>query len=451
MIILQRSEFANGLRPFSTNKQNLTKLPSAQTGWIEDGIDSESWHCICDGRIRGIPPPSAFSDYLADLTARASKKFSEPQKWVWSRKLLEQASDENSAQLMASAYPLDCRVLDLCCGAGADAVALANCRTVTAVDLSDHACLLARTNLALHRSGTDRESTATVLCQEAEVTQITADDWVHLDPDRRAQAVRRTNAMLLQPTWEICRRIIQSSAGGSVKLAPATRWLDLPDQDRSDMPLGFQFISCGRVVRQQRWWWNLDRYPTNSITLSMRTTSHSNSDWHHLRFPIEASPLFAKSNDRYMDDSIGAYETIVSNSARLGRFVGDADPVVRSACLQPALAHRFRLQLIGSSSGFFTSSAVNETSLPWIDWFEVVDIMPLDRKKIRAYLREREIGIVEIKTRDTDIVPETLRRELKLVKSKKSISLLVTKCGPKMIAILANRLSVACQERRADV
>jgi hypothetical protein len=54
-------------------------------------------------------------------------------------------------------------------------------------------------------------------------------------------------------------------------------------------------------------------------------------------------------------------------------------------------------------------------------------------------LRERKIGVLEIKVRNVEIVPELLRKEMKLGGSE-AATLLITKCGSKTIAMVAKRV-----------
>jgi hypothetical protein len=58
----------------------------------------------------------------------------------------------------------------------------------------------------------------------------------------------------------------------------------------------------------------------------------------------------------------------------------------------------------------------------------VLDNLTFDRKKLKAYLRERGIGTLEIKKRGSDIVPEQLRKELQ-PKGKGAATLIVTRVG----------------------
>ncbi len=100
---------------------------------------------------RGLSENSVrLAAWQARLAERAQRKFSSPTDWLWTSKLLEQASDEYVARMTASAYPDQVCVLDLCCGAGSDSVALARRGPVIAVDQCPVACELAYANLRRH-------------------------------------------------------------------------------------------------------------------------------------------------------------------------------------------------------------------------------------------------------------------------------------------------------------
>mgnify|MGYP006184401391 CR=1 FL=1 len=60
--------------------------------------------------------------------------------------------------------------------------------------------------------------------------------------------------------------------------------------------------------------------------------------------------------------------------------------------------------------------------------YRVLDNLVFDRKKLKAYLRERDIGVLEIKKRGADITPEELRKQLD-PKGKGAATLVVTRVG----------------------
>ena len=77
---------------------------------------------------------------------------------------------------------------------------------------------------------------------------------------------------------------------------------------------------------------------------------------------------------------------------------------------------------------------------PALACFEISDVLPLDLKRVRALLRERNIGRLEIKKRGVDHDPHKLRRQLGLI-GEESATLFVTRLRGRVTAILARRIN----------
>jgi len=393
----------------------------------EDGFDLDQWQAFVDGRA------SAIGAYQKQLESRARSKFSEPQNWIWTRKLLEQSSDEWVSRMIANAYPRDVLVHDVCSGAGADSVAIGMRGPVRSLDISPIACLLCQSNLRSHRI--KDFAVANVL---AESLVVGPEDWIHIDPDRRSLGVlgsgtRTTNADLFMPPLEIVVRLISESLGGSIKVAPTTladREVFAPCKNGTDIfyRIGKQFVSWGSSVRQQRWWWNSERFPAGSITVS---TMRSKDDWYHWSF---------QPSDSFTPHEFGSISDTLSPTAK---FIGDSDPAVRAAGGQLALASELRCEILGSEQGYFFADQVSLAKFRsqdrLIHWFEIEEVMPLDRKKLKQHLRNHGVGTLEIKVRDAPIVPEILRKELKPL-GKESRTILICRSARKIIAIIAKRV-----------
>jgi hypothetical protein len=60
--------------------------------------------------------------------------------------------------------------------------------------------------------------------------------------------------------------------------------------------------------------------------------------------------------------------------------------------------------------------------------YRVLDELAFDRKRLKAYLRERGVGVLEIKKRGSDVSPEALRKEMAL-KGENAATLIVTRVG----------------------
>ncbi len=71
---------------------------------------------------------------------------------------------------------------------------------------------------------------------------------------------------------------------------------------------------------------------------------------------------------------------------------------------------------------------------------EVEEILPLDLRQIAGYLRERNIGRLEIKKRGVEHDPATVRKQLHLAGDER-LHLFLTKLNGKHVAIVARRMS----------
>jgi hypothetical protein len=77
---------------------------------------------------------------------------------------------------------------------------------------------------------------------------------------------------------------------------------------------------------------------------------------------------------------------------------------------------------------------------PFATAFEVVEVLPYQEKAMRRWLRDHQIGSVEIKKRGIDVDPAQLRRRLGLA-GPQQCTLLLTRTPRGALAIVAQRLS----------
>jgi len=107
-------------------------------------------------------------------------------------------------------------------------------------------------------------------------------------------------------------------------------------------------------------------------------------------------------------------------------FVYEPDNAVVRSHLIGELAKSLELHSFSPGIAYLTSD--QQVSSPWLKGYRVLENLTFDRKKLKARLRELNIGVLEIKKRGADIVPEQLRKELAL-KGNKSATLIVTRVG----------------------
>lgn len=396
---------------------------AADFDWINSSAGQAAWSSLLHGQP--TPPIDSRSDKATarrrieflrlqrSFQASAKEKFPDPEDWFWTRKLLEQSSDHWCAEETANDFPSGEVVMDLCCGAGADAIALAKrSNRVIACDIDATALQLATLNAAKHQVGLD------LRLQPAETLDIPNDVWVHIDPDRRPGGARATYQHAFAPPWEDVQRMIGQCRGISVKVAPGTRF------EGDDAPPVIRFLSRQRSVRQQRWLWNSNRWPEGTIVVS----SLGPEAWSHEIFSRNET-----ESESTLYDKRG-WEL----DSGLDRYIGDYDPSIRAAGLSAPFATRLGCTLLFENGYLVGSEPVHHAM---VRWFEVLEVMSLDRKKLAAYSRSIHARSWELKSRGLEIDLDLLRKSLRVDPSSDSTyTLLCTKIQGKNRAVAAREV-----------
>jgi hypothetical protein len=112
--------------------------------------------------------------------------------------------------------------------------------------------------------------------------------------------------------------------------------------------------------------------------------------------------------------------------AKLGRYVYEPDNSLIRSGLIAEFSEPVGLTLISPDIAYLSSDT--RIHSPWMKGYEVIDDLVFDRKRLKAYVRENDIGILEIKKRGSDISPEELRKQL-APKGAGAATLIVTRVG----------------------
>lgn len=329
---------------------------------------------------------------------------------------LQQASDSQTAGYKASQFPCGEAVVDLCCGVGGDAMALANRGPVIALDRDPMLCRFAAHNLTKAAA-----PAAAVVCAPAERWTLPQRAWVHIDPDRRPADRRVADPHHSEPPVEVIEAIFARSAGGAVKLSPAAevpcRWATEGARE---------WISRSGSCRQQVVWFGTGP----AVGTRTATTLGRDGRPHSLRV---------------VGEEISA---AVAPAIAPAAWIFDFDPAVRAAGLSQTLANRLELGCLGGPAGFFTAATLPEEAVAPVALYQSFRVLwhgPVDQKKLRRLLAEWDVGVLEIKIRGVDLVAETLRRRLLKKRpqgSGRSLSLLIGRLQPQRgtYATVAERL-----------
>jgi hypothetical protein len=312
-----------------------------------------------------------------ELRGRAREKFTRAQEMFFTRKGLEQATDEQVAAVKAERFA-EGSVADLCCGIGGDLVALAThpSHSVVGVELDPAVAILAEANLRAYRCA--RASVFVGDAAEFAVADFAA--W-HVDPDRRPADHRTSQPEHFQPPLVAIQRLLAANSNAAIKLAPA-----------SDVPAHWQ----SAVERQ----W-----------LGSRGECRQQVVWHG------ALARFSGLHTATVVDALGGPRTIAGRhdqpipvAGALGRYLFEPHAAVLAAKLTAEVCRAHGLAAVSSGVAYLTGDTLVEE--PACEVFEILEALQLDQKKLRAYCRERNIGRLEIKKRGVHLDPAKLRQAI---------------------------------------
>ncbi len=130
---------------------------------------------------------------------------------------------------------------------------------------------------------------------------------------------------------------------------------------------------------------------------------------------------------------LSAEEVELAPVGELSAYLFEPDPSLIRSGLMGNLANQLGLWSISPGIAYLSGSEV--VSSPWLKTYEVLEVLPLDEKRLAAWCRDNDIGIVEIKKRGVDITPEALRPKLKL-KGAGAVTMVLTKVGDARRALI---------------
>lgn len=343
----------------------------------------------------------------ARLRERARSKFGDfAARMLFTRTGLEQATRLAVAAHHAGRFRRAGieHVADLGCGIGGDALALASLGIrVDAVDADEVTAALATVNLAPFGAS------VTVHHGQAQEQDLSGVEAVWLDPARRgAGEMGRARTDDWSPPLEWVFELTSRMPGG-VKLGPGL--------DRDRIPEGYeaQWVSAeGSTIELVLWSGSLAREGVTRSALVLRGQ--------------HAAELTAPADS---DD-----EPVRT----LGQFIHEPDGAVIRARLIGQVARSLRAGMLAEKIAYLTGEEA--VTSPFVQSFRVREVLPADTKKLARALKERGIGILEIKKRGVDVDPAALRQSLKL-KGEESATLIMTRIAGSRVAILADRVPPA--------
>ena len=362
-------------------------------------------------RARGVDPDLVSAALTQSrLRARAKEKFGQfASELLFTQAGLEQATRLPVAARHAQRYADAGATLvaDLGCGLGADALAMAGLGLrVLAIELDEQTAALATVNLRAFE-------TAQVRLADALQVDLAAEgvDAVFADPARRTRSGSRVfDPRAYSPDLDTLLALRERVPNLGLKVGPGVPYHALPSETQA------QWVSVDGAVVEAGLWFG-DLAPEGSGRSALLLTDDGA---HHLSWSGDA------------DAPAGQAPT-----GRLGRYVYEPDGAVIRAGLVARLCEQTGGTLLDPSIAYISTDTPVQT--PMATGFRVLDTFDFGLKRLRAYLRERNVGRVEIKKRGTAVVPDQLRQQLAL-KGENAATIILTRLRGKQSVLVVERL-----------
>ena len=383
------------------NKDELIELLQNQAALTDLVYDkNEITKLIPKLRKQGLNP-NLIANLLtqAKLRKQAQSKFGEfAGRMFFTEAALEQASRLQVAALHANRFKQAGikEVADLGCGIGAESLAFASLDLkVTAYELDEVTAAIAAYNLAIFDN-------AEVKNEDATTIDLTKHQALFFDPARRNSKARLFNPQDFSPNFDwVVDQAKQKPSG--IKLGPGHPHNQIPEEAEA------QWVSVDGDLVELSLWFNETKRPgvKRSALLITKDAKHE-----------------LKTNEKEQPAPTG----------ELGQYIHEPDNAVIRSHLINLLAEETNTHTIDPNIAYLSSN--HEVTSPWLKSYKVIKEMPFDRKQLKAYIKQNEIGTLEIKKRGADITPEQLRKELN-PKGPNKATLIITRIGDAHRAIFS--------------
>jgi hypothetical protein len=349
-------------------------------------------------RAEGHSPESiAAAVETVRLRERARVKFgADADAMFFTRAGVEQATRSSVAAHRAARFAAvgAGHVLDLCCGNGGDLLALARAGlTVEGVDADPLTVAVASAN-AVALGLADR---VTIRCADVTTVDLHGVPAAFCDPARRSRGRRVFDPAAYSPPWDFLR--------GLAAVVPLSGFKVAPGLDHALIPSGTEaeWVSDGGDVKELALW------SGDLATATRRATL----------LPSGAT--------------LTGTGTDLAPVGPIGEYLYDPDGAVVRAHLVAELAAQLGATTMDPTIAYLTSDRHVET--PFARAYRIDEVLPFSLKRLRAVLRGRGVGRVEIKKRGSALDVEQLRRDLRLSGDSEA-TVVLTRVSGRPLALL---------------
>ncbi|MBN2146151.1 MAG: hypothetical protein JW726_02140 [Anaerolineales bacterium] len=331
---------------------------------------------------RRFPPELARTALeIAILRAEAARKFPFAEKLYFTRPALEQASSYEVATYRAQRYSHFEALADLGCSVGCDSFALAPLAPTLAVDLDSLRMQMAQANLGALGLEKRVQLISADLTSDLPIQPPHTPSAIGLffDPARRVRYKRVMSVRQYLPPLDTIQGWLPSFPALGVKLSPGVNLDEL-----APYPAEVEFISLRGELKEAVLWFGPLRSASRRATLLPGLHTLTASGTNPPSAPIRAPQA----------------------------FLYEPDPAILRAGLVTTLAEQLGAAQLDPDIAYLTSQQF--TATPFARAWAIEDWLPFHLKRLRAYLRQRDVGRVTVKKRGSPLEPRTLIHNLRL-------------------------------------
>jgi len=224
---------------------------------------------------------------------------------------------------------------------------------------------------------------------------------VFFDPARRTEHGRTYSVQDYQPPLSIVLDWLEQSEPVGVKISPG-----VPLEELAGFDCEVEFVSLDGALKEAALWFGRFKSAERRATLLQKGKTYT--------LTAERQPELPLSEPR--------------------AYLYEPDAAVLRAGLVQTVGASLDAAQLDPEIAYLTSDTLTQT--PYGRVWPVLDWMPFQLKRLRAALRERNIGQVTVKKRGSPIVPEELIQQLKL-EGEGSLTLFLTQMQGAPVVIFA--------------
>lgn len=375
--------------------------------WLAEQDLSPHTHLALVSHLRETLSPEETNAVVetALLRRRAGGKFTRAHAMYFTREALEQASAELVARHRARRFA-DAgvtSVVDLGCGIGGDALALAAHSHVVGVDRDRLRLLMARENVAVYGYAEHFQP----LQGDLATLPPLAVDAFFFDPARRDEQGRRIYSVSsYSPPLSLVESWLPHVLQGAAKISPGVDYAELPPDAE------VEFVSLHGEVREALLWYG------------------------GLRSPVRRRATLLPSGATLTDDDQPAGPIAITSPQE---YLFEPDGAVIRAHLVEALAALLGATKLDEDIAYLTAPQAHETL--FARCFRIEAALPFQLKRLRHWLRAHDVGQVTVKKRGSPLEPQELQRQLRL-RGSRSIILFLTHVGGEPYVLAGDECAV---------